>query len=363
MNSSELKQAIHENPYDEDNWLTLSDYLRNSEDIRGELISLELSGGSDRINEIYEKNIPIWCGEELHTMITESTEDEDSELKIEWKYGYIWSVRLHSYYDYSGPNMVELLEAIIQSPAGEFLTELKVGILDAEENDYSDVVELMKKHSLPSLKHLHLGDFEYPDDNEISWNMVNDVSPVWKAAPNLEKLRLTGAEISLGTISHRHLRSLSLETGGLPAEAIHSVMAADLPELTDLEMWFGDEGYGAEGDITMIKPLLAGGLFPKLNSLGLMNSEFQDEIVEALATAPVVKNLRALDISMGTMVDKGAQFLIDSYDHFKHLESINLSDNFVSQELCSKLSGLYGSIIDLSNQSDDLDYIYVSVSE
>ena len=363
MSTSDIREAIYQNPSDEDNWLTLSDSLRAADDIRGELISLELSGGSERVDEIYEKNKLNWCGHELYTQIEEATSAEDSELKIEWKYGYIWSIRLHSHWDYEGPDMVELLEAILKSSAGDFINEIKVGILDAEENDYSEVVDLLKKHQLPSLKKLHLGDFEYPDDNEISWNMVNDVSPVWAAAPNLEELRLTGADIGIGNVEHPNLKRLSLETGGLPAGAINSVMSAKLPALTELEMWFGDEGYGAEGDVSMLKPLLDGELFPSLNSLGLMNSEFQDDIVEALASSAVVKKLKALDLSMGTLVDKGAQFLIDHFDHFKHLDFINLSENFLSQEICSKLSGLYGDKIDLSEQDDDLEYIYVSVSE
>ena len=363
MSIVELKEAIFQNSSNEDAWLALSDFLTSQEDIRGELISLELSGGSERVEEIYAKNKASWCGEELYSMIEKASADEDSALKIEWKFGYIWSVRLHSFYDYSGPSMTEILDGILNSSAGEYIHEIKAGILEDEENNYDELIDILKKRAIPSLKHLHLGDFEYPDDTEISWSYVNNVEALWSIAPNLEKLRLTGADIDLGTLKHNKLKSLSLETGGLPTAPIKSVMSADLPELTELEMWFGDENYGAEGDASMLEPLLKGGLFPKLNKLGLKNSEFQDAIVEAIASSQVLKSIQTLDLSMGIMLDKGAQFLIDNYEQFKHLDSVNVSQNFIGSDVCKKLTDLYGSKIDVSDQDDDLEYLYVSVSE
>lgn len=363
MNIEELKQSIIENPTNDDSWLDYGKFLESQGDIRGELITLELSGGSERVDSIYAKNKVSWCGEELFTMIEKATADNETALKIEWKFGYIWSIRLHNFWDYSGPEMTAIIAGVLNSSVGEFIYEIKVGILEEEENNYDELIEILKKKTIPSLKQLHLGDFEYPDDTEISWSYVNNVEALWSMAPKLEKLRLTGADIDLGKLKHNKLRSLSLETGGLPTEAIKSVMSAELPQLTELEMWFGDGNYGAEGDVSMLEPLLKGGLFPKLKKLGLKNSEFQDDIVEAVSFSEALKSLSSLDLSMGVMVDKGAQFLIDSYEQYKHLDSINVSHNFISSEICKKLFDLYGNKIDTSDQDDDLEYLYVSVSE
>ena len=88
-------------------------------------------------------------------------------------------------------------------------------------------------------------------------------------------------------------------------------------------------------------------------------------IAEALSNSPLVSQLKRLDLSMGVMMDKGATFLIENFDHFSHLEYIDVSDNFIDDEVCTRLKELYGRKIDVSNQeyAEDEDDVYVSAGE
>ncbi len=83
-------------------------------------------------------------------------------------------------------------------------------------------------------------------------------------------------------------------------------------------------------------PLLSGRLFPKLKHLGLRNCEYTDEIASAIADAPILKQLRSLDLSMGTLGDAGANVLLAS-PLFAKLESVDLSHHYMSSAVVKKI--------------------------
>ncbi|MFH1130718.1 MAG: molybdenum metabolism regulator, partial [Pseudomonadota bacterium] len=65
--------------------------------------------------------------------------------------------------------------------------------------------------------------------------------------------------------------------------------------------------------------------------LGLMNAEFTDELCSELVKAPLLKQLKHLDFSMGTMTDKGAAVLAANKKAFQHLESLDVEENFLTE--------------------------------
>jgi hypothetical protein len=127
----------------------------------------------------------------------------------------------------------------------------------------------------------------------IRWQ--SDVSPLFAAYPQLEDFCVRGAVgLSLGSLKHDRLKSLNIQSGGLGANVIREVAAAELPELEHLELWLGEENYGGNATVADIAPILDGALFPKLKYLGLRDSEIADEIAGAVASAPVVERIRVL---------------------------------------------------------------------
>src|SRR5262249_10086031 len=202
---------------------------------------------------------------------------------------------------------------------------------------------------------------------EISWIEQSDVSPILAAYPELEHFGVRGAQgLSLGTLRHGRLKSLVVQSGGLPAELVRDVAAADLPELEPLELWLGEEQYAGTSTPSHLAPILSGGLFPKLRYLGLRDAERADEIAAAVATAPITERIRALDLSLGTLSDQGAMALLAS-PAVARLEKLDIHHHFVSKEMVKRLKAL-GIRVDASDPKepdvyDDEVHRYIAVSE
>lgn len=377
----ELEAAIIANYEDEEAWSVYADWLGTEGDVRGELINLatQLAKGPNpqiekRCAEIEEAHLHEWMGPSLAKIYKKAQGEEEFDffLKWTWERGFLKEAKVNVPYDWEGPSAVTTLNQIIQSPGSRFLRSLAFGLLDmgdyeGETNTYLGIQAITRSGKVPSLRHLHIGAFEYPDQTEISWTSVGDVDKVYPVFPNLEFLHVQGGGIGLGKLKHAKLKKLRLETGGLPGDAIKSLMKADLPELEVLEAFFGDRYYGSEGNVEMIQPLLDGKVFPKLKSLGLMNSQFANEIAAALPGSAILKRVEALDLSLGTLTDTGARHLVDNADAFRHLKTINLDQSFVSNEVCEELQAALSNDVTLhlnsQDNAEDDDDTYCSVSE
>ncbi|MFF8266825.1 STM4015 family protein [Streptomyces sp. NPDC016562] len=185
---------------------------------------------------------------------------------------------------------------------------------------------------LPALRALFLGDME-SEECEISWITQGDVGPLLDAFPDLEEFGVRGGSgLVIPPFSHRRLRSLVVQTGGMPARAVRNVAASDLPALHHLDLWLGTAEYGGDCALTDVEPILAGDRLPSLRHLGLRNSDIQDEIAAAVAAAPVVARLETLDLSMGVLTDEGGSALLGGQP-LTHLAALDLHHNYLSDPL------------------------------
>ncbi|MER7335860.1 MULTISPECIES: STM4015 family protein [unclassified Micromonospora] len=221
---------------------------------------------------------------------------------------------------------------------------------------------------LPALRALFLGDMT-SEECEVSWMKVGDVSPLLTAYPELEVLRVRGGEdFAFSPVRHARLRELAVETGGLSRAFVGAVLDSDLPALTDLELWLGASDYGGDAQVSDLAPLLAGERFGALRRLGLRNAEIADDLAEALATAAVVPRLERLDLSLGTLGDRGAAALFAGQP-LKHLTELDLHHHYLSEEMAaSVVAALPGVRVDMSDprKADEYDgesYRYTAVSE
>lgn len=103
-----------------------------------------------------------------------------------------------------------------------------------------------------------------------------------------------------------------------------------------LDLWLGTSEYGGDADVSDLEPFFAGDRLPSLIRLGLRNSEIQDDVCRALASAPVVARLEDLDISMGVLTDDGATALL-SGQPLTHLKKLDLHHNYLSSALRTRL--------------------------
>jgi hypothetical protein len=245
------------------------------------------------------------------------------------------------------------------------LQALSIGIVEFEENTYDGVIEkTLATHALPALRSLFLGDFS-SDETEVSWSSIGDLAKLYPAVANLESLKLRSGTMKLGRIVLPRLRTLEIETGGLDKATLKSIVNAELPSLETLSLFFGSSNYGCDLTRKDVMALLAVDRFPRLNRLGLCNSELGDELCQHLHLAPLVAQVRELDLSRGTLSDKGARGLATYAAGFAHLDKVDVSNNYLTKDGIRTLEkALPDAHVIAGKQREEGDYDrYVTLGE
>jgi hypothetical protein len=227
---------------------------------------------------------------------------------------------------------------------------------------------LEQSDRFPALEALFVGDID-SSQNEVSWIMQTDVTPAFHTFPNLRVFGARGGQdLRIPPFQHARLRELTLQSGGLPPEAVRGVGGSDLPALTDLELYLGTDEYGGGATAEDLAEILSGARLPSLRYLGLRDAENVDELASAIAHAPVVAQLEVLDLSLGNLSDRGAAVLLAGQP-LTHLKKLDLHHHFLSAEMRDRLrAALPGVEVNLDSpqeaegDGDDV-WRYIAVSE
>ncbi|OQD56046.1 cytoplasmic protein [Streptomyces phaeoluteigriseus] len=209
---------------------------------------------------------------------------------------------------------------------------------EAYDSDPSSVVAALvaARERFPALRALFVGDMVV-EECEISWINQTDLTPLLVAYPDLEEFGVRGGSgLRFPALEHRALRRLTMEAGGLPAEVVRGVGASDLPALEHLDLWLGTPDYGGDSEAADLEPILSGARLPRLRHLALRNSEMQDAVAAAVASAPVVARLEVLDLSMGILTDEGAAALLAGQP-LTHLKKLDLHHHYLSEALQDRI--------------------------
>lgn len=228
----------------------------------------------------------------------------------------------------------ERLEALASLSGASELTGLVIGAWsgacegESSANVVAKLVELAPR--FPNLTALFVGDITY-EESELSWIVQSDLSPLLQQFPRLVTLGVRGGSgLAFSPVRHDALRELVVETGGLSKSTLADLFACEFPALEHLSLLLGEQSYGFDGSVEDLQPLLEGGLFPQLRSLGLMNSVIANDIAAALPGAPLVGRLETLDLSMGNLDDEGARALLGLASR-TNLRKLVLSHHYVSE--------------------------------
>ncbi|MEU7470105.1 STM4015 family protein [Streptomyces sp. NPDC044984] len=269
-------------------------------------------------------------------------------------------------------------EAFARFCAAVDTSRVRALIVGAWEEAYDDaptpVIEALvaARDRLPGLRSLFFADIVC-EECEISWINQTDVTPLLTGFPALEEFGVRGGQgLEFPALRHDSLRKLVVETGGLPVSVVRGVAASELPALEHLDLWLGTSWYGADSEAADLAPILSGARLPRLRHLALRNSEIQDEVAAAVASAPVVARLEVLDLSMGTLGDDGATALLGGQP-LTHLKKLDLHHNYLSEPLRQRIrETLEPAGVELDLDKDDADWDkdgdgtvhrYVSVGE
>ena len=245
--------------------------------------------------------------------------------------------------DKNNKNAGTMIEDIIADSELPQLEELVIGCWgESWDNNAQPIVDGIVEHKekFANVKRLFIGDMDF-EECEVSWIEQADYSKLWAALPGLEMLTIKGSsELELGEIKHSNLKSLEIICGGLPVSVIQSIEKAELPQLEELMLYIGVEDYGFDGDVSDIKNLLEKSDFPKLEILGLMDSEIQDEITEVVVKSKYMRQIRKLALSYGTLTDKGGEILLKELPSFENIKEVDLEYHYLSDKMVAKLDKL-----------------------
>lgn len=369
MTNAELEARIHANPNDREAFLVYADWLSERGDPRGELITVQakLEEGDDaalrdREQKLIAGNRDVWLGELAKL-------DPKQDLAVTWRWGFPHSVRIGpptDDYETSEIDFPDTITKLLALPGMAFLRELVIGAMSYDDypTSWSGCIEALAEAGVPpSLRRLEFSRGGFWD---ISSTELGDLSPLYPQLAKLEELRIELGAMELGAMQLPALKKLAIETGGLAGENVKSITDARWPALETLSLCIGESGndYGCTVEFSDLEPLFVAENLPHVKHLALSNSSLADEIAAALVGSRILPRLQTLEIAKGTMSDEGARAILDNWDRFRHLERLDLSHGYFSDEVVERLRALTGPAIVLDDLQDaDDDYRYCEIGE
>ena len=263
----------------------------------------------------------------------------------------------HEYEDYEDGKTAEtMVGEILADPEFQNIDKLIIGDWGGAYEDSCQAVLDAIADNADKFSHitsLFVGDMDY-EECEISWIIQGDYSRVWEAMPQLKEITVKGStDLKLGKIKHSNLESLTIICGGLGSDVIKEIEEAELPELKKLLVYIGSENYGFDGDADTVRSLLANSDFPELEYLGIADSEIQDELTAVVLDCKYIDSITTLDLSCGTITDKGGELLLKKLPELKNLKKLDLSYNYLSDEMKEKLTAAAPAVeMDLSDSQE-----------
>ena len=276
--SNELIAAIEENPDDVENFRVYGDWLEAQGHPRGQLIAMYFL--KERLTDHHKllylnKKIAQYITAHQATFLgpLESwMHPEMSQHSVVWRYGFIRGVTL----------MTEPpLRALLEHPSGRFVRDLHLRLWEKQQA----VVDMLAEIAPKTLRDLRL---------EV-WNATADLGALWPRLSKLEELAIEGSEQEYGRIDLPNLRVASL-----PGDAVVSL--GQTPALEHLSLRFTERQR-----VSDVLALLERTDLPKLTELELHDASFANEIVERLASTPVGRQLREINLDGSGLTNAGAK--------------------------------------------------------
>ncbi|MFT3699816.1 MAG: hypothetical protein QM831_42115 [Kofleriaceae bacterium] len=339
-----------------------ADWLEAQGAARGELIHLMLAAETDEsLNDQVAGFIHDHARELIGLVPRDygDLEQPPETYELLWKRGFIDRIALGAQ-----QGIAAALEHFLEHPSGQRLRSLAIGMADEADSDttqYDHVVEILARERPPHLEVVQLGMFG-PNECDISWFNVGDVSPLWQL-PALKSVTVRGGSFTLGSIVAPQLESLILQTGGLTHDNVVSIADGQWDNLRELDVMFGGHEYGGDTEPHHVDILLAANL-PKLRRLGIMNCPFADEAVATFVASPLAAQIEDLDLSLGCLGDAGAEALIANRNKLVALKRLNVSASYLSPDVERALGQIGVELIaEGMNGPADPEDRYVSISE
>ena len=357
--NAELEAQCLEHPDDPAAWAVYADWLIAHGDVRGEIAALALAGKHGDAKRLVGAQLRELCG------------TDDGTFELEFRHGF--AVRATISVDVDGSDLLEdVTRAFLASPMARFVERLRFGLAaHGNDNDWGPTLHAVA--TSPRAAHIRELRFDHYDyhQSEISWTPFGDFSGAWEKLPALEVLHVkSGAGGNLGTLDLPNLRTFIRESGGLARSEIHAIVSARWPRLEHLEIWFGSSMYGAEAELSDLRPIFQARGLPVLRHLGIVNCELVDSVIPELARSRILPQLHSLDLSKGVMARLATRYLVEHAAAFRHLAAIDLDANMLLDDELAQIRAVLDNVIpgkqrEREYEDDDDDEMdrYVAVGE
>jgi uncharacterized protein (TIGR02996 family) len=270
-----LETTITENPEDRDAYAVYGDFLQKHGDPRGELIALMQAGSSKAGNHIAE-HAPRLLGP-LAKLVRDLR--ESNAPPFFWANGFIRRAELATM---KGITLDSMLELLLAHPSGKFLRELAL-----RADDRREALACLRsvRQAQPRLREIDL--FARANLDHI----------VWQGMPPVEQLGITARAFELVDIDAPTVKRARFRATSLASATVQAVAKAPWPVLERLELRFSSQTGASEADFHDLRPLLLRTDLPALTHLKFRGCAFAGMITRTLASAPIAKQLVALDFA------------------------------------------------------------------
>lgn len=260
------------------------------------------------------------------------------------------------YEDGKGPGT--LVEDMLADPEFGQVTDVVIGSWgSAWEDSCQEILDgiVANKEKFAHVERLFVGDMDY-EECEVSWIMQGSYGQLWKALLGLKELTIKGSmDLDLGEVEHENLEALTIICGGLPSSVLKALGKAKLPNLKKLILYIGVDNYGFDGDGDTVREFLEKSDFPKLEYLGIEDSEIQDELTQVVLESKYINRIHTLDLANGTLTDKGGALLLENLPSCPNIKVLDVHYHYMSDEMVEKLKKL--SIeVDASDANEPEEY-------
>ncbi|MBA3395414.1 MAG: TIGR02996 domain-containing protein [Deltaproteobacteria bacterium] len=337
-----LEAALQANPGDVEVALVYADWLVEQAHPRGELILIQRARAHRPDDPALAKREATLLRDHASSLLPFHVE----HAALDWDVGFIRAARL------SGDECEGMLWELLHHPSGRFLRDLAIETTTSEE-----AFEILCRGERPHPSSESARGFAARPppirrlvivDRGLGHEAIDarDLLPTYRW---LEELVIEGSPVMLDRAALPRLVRLALRLRFIPVHPSSGTLAglrfADMPQLAELELGFGDDGdpwRDPDAELRALVQILARTELPRLRTLRLAGPPLPTELCPRLVRSPLVHALDHLDLGETELAPEAVDALIAGAAALAGLRTLAISGDRVMPGDRGRLRDAFG---------------------